>query len=327
MRLIGRMRASAGCRGGDPQPVRGAERAGAGAAADVGGGGGRARALVAVPRPAGGAAVVCAAAAVVPGPAGGRRAEQRQVSGRPAGGTYAIPLAVRLTGALDRAALEGALDDLVARHESLRTVFPETLGVPRQEMLAASAARLGLRGRERSTRGRACGGAERLRRAAASIWRASCRCGRICLQLGRARARAAAGAASHRRRRLVAASAAAGPCGVLPGAASRGRGRAAGAAGAVCRLHAVAAGGAGRRGRGRQRDRAAAGVLDGARWRICRSRSSCRPTGRVRRCRATAAGSVPLRDRCRAAPRAAGAGAAAAARACSWCCRRGLRRC
>ena len=60
------------------------------------------------------------------------------------GGTYAIPLAVRLSGALDRAALEGALNDLVARHESLRTVFPESAGVPRQEIVAASAARIGL---------------------------------------------------------------------------------------------------------------------------------------------------------------------------------------
>ena len=49
--------------------------------------------------------------------------------------TYTIPLAVRLTGDLDVDALELALGDLMARHESLRTVFPETLGVPHQQVL------------------------------------------------------------------------------------------------------------------------------------------------------------------------------------------------
>ena len=46
--------------------------------------------------------------------------------------TYNIPVALRLSGPLDCAALEAALGDLVERHESLRTVFPETLGAPRQ---------------------------------------------------------------------------------------------------------------------------------------------------------------------------------------------------
>ncbi len=55
--------------------------------------------------------------------------------------TYTIPLAVRLVGALDRSALAAALGDIVARHESLRTIFPDVLGVPRQEVLAADAAR------------------------------------------------------------------------------------------------------------------------------------------------------------------------------------------
>ena len=55
--------------------------------------------------------------------------------------TYTIPLAVRLTGDLDVEALELALGDLMARHESLRTVFVETLGVPHQQVLAVEAAR------------------------------------------------------------------------------------------------------------------------------------------------------------------------------------------
>ena len=55
--------------------------------------------------------------------------------------TYTIPLAVRLAGDLDIAALELALGDLMTRHESLRTVFPETLGVPHQQVLEVSAAR------------------------------------------------------------------------------------------------------------------------------------------------------------------------------------------
>ena len=54
--------------------------------------------------------------------------------------TYTIPLAVRLLGDLDRAALAGALCDVVERHESLRTVFPDRLGVPRQEVLPAASA-------------------------------------------------------------------------------------------------------------------------------------------------------------------------------------------
>src|SRR5262249_42975959 len=55
--------------------------------------------------------------------------------------TYTIPLAARLKGELDREAFEAALGDAVKRHESLRTIFPDTLGMPRQLILEASVAR------------------------------------------------------------------------------------------------------------------------------------------------------------------------------------------
>ncbi|GLY37768.1 non-ribosomal peptide synthetase [Amycolatopsis sp. NBRC 101858] len=51
-----------------------------------------------------------------------------------AGATYNVPRALRLTGALDVAALRQAFADVVERHEALRTVFPDTDGVPRQEI-------------------------------------------------------------------------------------------------------------------------------------------------------------------------------------------------
>ncbi|MET8798296.1 non-ribosomal peptide synthase/polyketide synthase [Nocardia sp. NPDC004568] len=50
---------------------------------------------------------------------------------------YNIPLAIRLSGALDVAALRAAVADLVARHEVLRTVYPETENGPMQVVLPA----------------------------------------------------------------------------------------------------------------------------------------------------------------------------------------------
>src|SRR5882672_3664757 len=46
----------------------------------------------------------------------------------PEGDGYTSGLALRLTGALDLAALHGALQGLVARHEPLRTTFDEVDG-------------------------------------------------------------------------------------------------------------------------------------------------------------------------------------------------------
>ncbi|WP_406739329.1 amino acid adenylation domain-containing protein [Streptomyces sp. NBC_00853] len=53
---------------------------------------------------------------------------------------YNVPLAVRLRGPVDAAALEAAVGDLVARHESLRTVFLEHDGEPYQVVLPAERA-------------------------------------------------------------------------------------------------------------------------------------------------------------------------------------------
>ncbi|WPW33099.1 non-ribosomal peptide synthase/polyketide synthase [Streptomyces atratus] len=57
------------------------------------------------------------------------------------GPLYHISLAARLHGAPDRDALEAALADVMARHESLRTVYPEVDGVPHQVVLDPDAAR------------------------------------------------------------------------------------------------------------------------------------------------------------------------------------------
>ncbi|MEU4805397.1 amino acid adenylation domain-containing protein [Actinosynnema sp. NPDC023587] len=50
----------------------------------------------------------------------------------PGGAVYNIPLALRLRGVLDRAALRRALDGVVARHAALRTTFPDSGGEPVQ---------------------------------------------------------------------------------------------------------------------------------------------------------------------------------------------------
>ncbi|MFC6935656.1 condensation domain-containing protein [Actinomadura yumaensis] len=56
-----------------------------------------------------------------------------QLEGRTA--TYNMPIPLRLTGPLDYDAMRAALRDVVARHESLRTVFGDADGEPHQIVL------------------------------------------------------------------------------------------------------------------------------------------------------------------------------------------------
>ncbi|MGW6694196.1 amino acid adenylation domain-containing protein, partial [Rhodococcus sp. NPDC054953] len=57
---------------------------------------------------------------------------------------YNIPFAVRLTGGLDTGALQAAVRDVLARHESLRTVYPDAADGPHQVVLPADRVRLDL---------------------------------------------------------------------------------------------------------------------------------------------------------------------------------------
>jgi amino acid adenylation domain-containing protein/non-ribosomal peptide synthase protein (TIGR01720 family) len=65
------------------------------------------------------------------------------LNGFDGGSTYHIPVALRLSGALDRDALRAALADVAARHEALRTVFAQDAEGPYQVVLEGASPELG----------------------------------------------------------------------------------------------------------------------------------------------------------------------------------------
>ena len=70
---------------------------------------------------------------------------------------YNIPLVLKLKGSLEIPALEAALSDIVSRHETLRTTFPDTRGEPVQQVMKARSVTLVPIETERSTAERSAG--------------------------------------------------------------------------------------------------------------------------------------------------------------------------
>ena len=290
-RLISRIRGTLGCRGRDPHSVRGADRRGAGASGCT-----RRRPrglrLCPMPRPA-----------EMPLSFAQRRLWfLHRLEGPSA--TYNIPMARAAEGALDQAALEAALGDVVERHESLRTIFPDTLGVPRQQILdrAAARPRSGDCVCQRSEPCRElCAAAARRGFDLASEPAAAG--ASVCAW--RQRACAAAAAAPHCERRLVAGAAVARSG---SGPMRRGvQGQAPASAGLPVQYadytlwqHEVL----GREERSATAPSRGSSRSGPRRSRIFPIRLSCRPTGRGLRCRAIAATAFALhieRGRCTAA--------------------------
>ncbi len=198
--------------------------------------------------------------------------------------TYNVPLAVRLSGAVDREALRAALSDVVDRHEVLRTRFRDVDGETYQEIVPSAGVPFEVvdgDGWEEAASYRFDLAAELPIR----VWLFA-----VTPESDGGSAGARTSAREHvlllvlhhiAARRLVAGTARAGPRGGVRRAAV-GRGARLGAvAGAVRGLHALAARVAGRARRSGQPAFRADGVLDRAARRAAGAAGAARRTGRV----------------------------------------------
>ena len=236
-----------------------------------------------------------------------------------AAAAYNVPLALRLRGRLDAAALGAALGEIVraprgAAHQLPRRGPRGSLQVIAPPPPAVAAGRRSGGAARRRGRGAPARPARRRRRPFDLSAGSAAALPRCCGWAARTHI-AAADDAPHRLRRLVAGGLAAGAVGALRGVLGRPAVAAAGAADPVRRLRDLAARVA---ARGDAGDASSpSGASASPERRRC---SSCRSTGRGRRCRPRAARGCRCawtrRTGGGSAPLSAGGGA----RPCSWCC-------
>ena len=162
------------------------------------------------------------------------------VPGNPA---YNIQAAVRLSGSFNPAAFASTLNEIVQRHEILRTTFHIVDGQPAQAISAVAELPVGTQGFEHASAGAAAGGSATVRvRRSAQAFRSHARAAAASDTVAPDRDRACAPTlgASHRRRWLVHGCSRARSCHALSRVRRSHAHAARGASDPVCRLRSVA---------------------------------------------------------------------------------------